>query len=87
MNKAKDVTSYFQFNFICIASIKMQVVSRRSTETQSMTTEQISLPKIIILNPNQRKMAKKTPLAEKKTCKTNSGKEKLHEVLQESTTN
>ena len=56
-----------QFNFICIVSITMQIFSRWFTETQSMNTEQVSLTKVIILNPNQRKMAskKKLPQQEK----------------------
>ena len=70
-----------ELNFIYIASITMQIVSRRCTETQSMTPEQISLTNVIILNPNLEKwqVKKKTPTAgEKKTFKPNSCKEKLH---------
>ena len=48
----------------------MQIVSRRFTETQIKTPEQISLTKVKILIPNQRKMAgkknKKFPQQEKK---------------------
>ena len=53
-----------QFNFICIASTTTQIHSRRFTETQSMTPEQISSTKILIPNLHQRKMASK-----KKKCK------------------
>ena len=60
-----------QFNFICIDNCiqfylyTMKIVSRRFPETQIM---QISLTKVIILNPDQRKMAgkKKLPQREKK---------------------
>ena len=60
----------------------MQIVSRHFTEIQSMTPEQIPLTKVIILNPNQRKIASKTKKLpqwwRKKIFKPNSGKEKLH---------
>ena len=55
-------------------------VSRHFTVTQSMTPEQISLTKAIILNLNQRKMAGKKNnfhRRRKKSFKPNSGKEKL----------
>ena len=35
-----------QFSFISIASFTMQIVSRRFTESQGMTPEQISLTKV-----------------------------------------
>ena len=59
----------------------MQIVSRSFTETQIMTPEQISLTKVIILNPNQKKWQvkkKKTPTVGEKKKDQNSGKEKLH---------
>ena len=55
-----------QFNFICIASVTMTIVSRHFTETQIMTPEQISLTKIIILNPIDENGGKKVPQREKK---------------------
>ena len=58
----------------------MQIVSRSFMETQIMTSEQISLTKVIILNPNQRKrqVKKETPTAEeKKNFKPNRDKKKL----------
>ena len=41
-----------QFNFIPIASITKQIVSKRFSETQIMTPEQILLTKVILLNPS-----------------------------------
>ena len=56
-----------QFNFIYIVYIKIQIVSRIFPETQIMIPEQISLTKVIILNPNQRKtVARKTSTRRKK---------------------
>ena len=49
----------FQFTSILIASITMPIVARHFTETQRMTPKKISLTKIILYNPNQRKMASK----------------------------
>ena len=48
-------TQKIQSNLIYIASITMQIVSRFFPEIQIRTTEQISLTKVIILNPNQKK--------------------------------
>ena len=41
-----------QFNFICIASITVQIVSWCFSETQNMTLEKILLTKVILSNPN-----------------------------------
>ena len=75
------LSNSIQFNFIYIASITIQIVSRIFTETQIMTPDQISLTKVIIWNPNQRKMAgkKKTPPAgEKNTLSQTVARKKLH---------
>ena len=56
-----------QFHFIYIVSITVQIASRHFPGIQIMTPEQISLIKVILLNPNQRKMAgKKTHCRRKK---------------------
>ena len=59
----------------------MHIVSWRFTETQSMTPDQISITKIIIVNPNQRKMASK-----KKTPTGGEKKPLSHTVARENST-
>ena len=46
------LSSSVQFNYICIASITILIVSRSFSETQSMTPEQILLTEVILLNSN-----------------------------------
>ena len=46
LDQVDKTWAVIQFNFICIASITMQIVSRRFTETQSMTPKKISLTKL-----------------------------------------